>query len=70
MDGLKEKHNQVRGMENAWDHVVRTLKALAPRRKELRMELAVNQTIVDAEGAKHYKLLAISSKNMTSVIRW
>jgi len=57
VDGIGEKHNQVRGTKNAWEHVVRTIHALAPRRKELRLSLAVNQTIVDAEGAEHYKLL-------------
>ncbi|MBX9653340.1 radical SAM protein [bacterium] len=57
VDGVGEKHNQVRGTKNAWDHVVRTIKALAPRRKELRISLAVNQTIVDGEGAEHYKQL-------------
>lgn len=54
MDGLQAKHNQVRGTDQAWSNVVRTLEALAPRRKELRLELAVNQTIVDAEGAAQY----------------
>ena len=57
MDGLEEKHNKVRGTDRAWSSVIRTLEALAPRRKELRMELAVNQTIVDAEGAAQYRLL-------------
>lgn len=57
VDGVGEKHNQVRGTKNAWDHVVRTIKALTPRRKELRLSLAVNQTIVDGEGAEHYKQL-------------
>lgn len=57
VDGIGEKHNQVRGTKNAWEHVVRTIKALAPRRKELSLSMAVNQTIVDAEGAEHYKQL-------------
>lgn len=56
-DGVGDKHNQVRGHDKAWDYVVRTLEELAPRRKELRMTLAVNQTIVDAEGAAHYRKL-------------
>jgi len=54
VDGMKEKHNHVRGHESAWDSVMKTLKALAPRRKELNLKLAVNQTIVDAEGADHH----------------
>ena len=57
VDGVEDKHNQVRGHDKAWDYVIRTLEALAPRRKELRMEMAVNQTIVDAEGVEHYKKL-------------
>lgn len=55
MDGLKEKHNQVRGHGKAWDYAIKTLNALAPRRKELNIKLAVNQTIVDAEGAQQYR---------------
>ncbi|CAN5276957.1 radical SAM protein [soil metagenome] len=57
VDGMKEKHNHVRGKDTAWDSVMKTLHALAPRRKELRMSLAVNQTIVDADGAEQYRLL-------------
>ena len=57
IDGVKEKHNHVRGSSIAWDSVIKTLKELAPRRKELRLQLLVNQTIVDAEGVEHYKLL-------------
>lgn len=57
VDGLREKHNHVRGHGRAWDDVMATLEALAPRRRELRMHLAVNQTIVDAEGAEHYAQL-------------
>lgn len=57
VDGLAEKHNRVRGHDKAWDYVTRTLEALAPRRRELRLQLAVNQTIVDAEGAEHYRKL-------------
>lgn len=57
VDGVKEKHNEVRGHDQAWDYVNRTLEALAPRRRELRLELAVNQTIVDAAGVEHYKKL-------------
>lgn len=57
VDGLKEKHNFVRGKDDAWDKVIGTLEALAPRQKELHLRLAVNQTIVDAEGAEHYRKL-------------
>lgn len=57
MDGVKETHNRVRGTPNAFDHVTRTLTALAPRRRELRLHLAVNQTVVDATGVEQYRLL-------------
>ena len=57
VDGVEDKHNQVRGHDQAWKYVLRTLEAIAPRQREFRMELAVNQTIVDAEGVEHYKLL-------------
>ncbi len=54
MDGMKEKHNHVRGHDSAWDMVTKTLTELAPRQKELKLRLMVNQTIVDAEGAEQY----------------
>lgn len=57
VDGVKEKHNRIRGTNIAWDSVVRTLRGLAPRQRELRLRIAVNQTIVDAEGIEHYRLL-------------
>jgi len=57
VDGVESKHNEVRGRENAWKTATATLKALAPRRKELRLRLGVNQTIVDAEGVEHYARL-------------
>lgn len=57
VDGVGDKHNQVRGRETAWEGVTRTLQALAPRQKELRLRLSVNQTIVDPEGVEHYKRL-------------
>jgi Fe-coproporphyrin III synthase len=57
VDGVESKHNEVRGRENAWKTATATLAALAPRRKELKLRLGVNQTIVDAEGVEHYKRL-------------
>lgn len=54
LDGMAEKHNQIRGLPTAWGAVTRTLHALAPRQRELNLRLAVNQTIVDAEGCEHY----------------
>ena len=57
MDGMKEKHNQVRGRETAWETTLATVRALAPRQKELNLKLAVNQTIVDAQGLEEYRKL-------------
>ncbi len=57
VDGLADKHNTIRGNPQAWNYVIKTLEALAPRRRELKLQLAVNQTIVDAEGAEHYRHL-------------
>ena len=57
VDGVGDKHNEVRGHDQAWRYVMRTLEAIAPRQRELRLDLAVNQTIVDAEGVEHYRRL-------------
>ncbi len=57
VDGLAAKHNQVRGRDTAWQTATATLQALAPRRRELNLRLAVNQTIVNAEGADQYRQL-------------
>lgn len=57
MDGVGEKHNQIRGNSTAYQSCLRTIEALAPRRKELNLSLAVNQTVVDAEGVEHYSRL-------------
>jgi len=57
IDGVGEKHNTIRGHSRAYDLCLETIKALAPRRRELKLRIAVNQTIVDAEGADQYKQL-------------
>ena len=57
LDGVGEKHNKIRGSTLAWSSATKTLRALAPRSKELNLDLAVNQTIVDREGVEHYELL-------------
>lgn len=57
VDGVEEKHNQIRGSSHAWSSVWKTLEMLAPRRREWNMKLVVNQTVVDAEGAEHYRKL-------------
>jgi MoaA/NifB/PqqE/SkfB family radical SAM enzyme len=57
IDGVEEAHDEIRGHRGAFREAMRTLEALAPRRKELRLNLAVNQTIVDAAGARDYRKL-------------
>jgi MoaA/NifB/PqqE/SkfB family radical SAM enzyme len=54
IDGVGDKHDEIRGHEGAFRSAMRTLQALAPRRKELRLTLAVNQTVVDSAGAAQY----------------
>jgi MoaA/NifB/PqqE/SkfB family radical SAM enzyme len=57
IDGVGDKHDQIRGRHDAWETAFATVAALAPRRRELGLRLAVNQTILDAEGARHYTKL-------------
>jgi MoaA/NifB/PqqE/SkfB family radical SAM enzyme len=57
IDGVGAKHNRVRGIPSAWTRVMETIRALAPRQRALHVRLGVNQTIVDAEGAEHYRRL-------------
>jgi MoaA/NifB/PqqE/SkfB family radical SAM enzyme len=57
LDGTELKHNEVRGRESAWATAFATVRELAPRQKELRLDLSVNQTIVDRDGlVEHRKL--------------
>ena len=57
IDGVEEKHNEVRGSSIAWKSVMETIEQLAPRQKQLKLRLGVNQTIVDAEGVEQYRQL-------------
>jgi MoaA/NifB/PqqE/SkfB family radical SAM enzyme len=57
VDGVGEKHNQVRGNRSAWTRVMETIGALAPRQRALNIRLGINQTIVDREGVEHYRRL-------------
>lgn len=54
IDGVGEKHNEIRGRRDAWDKAIATVRAIAPRQRALGLRLAVNQTIVDAESARQY----------------
>jgi MoaA/NifB/PqqE/SkfB family radical SAM enzyme len=57
IDGVGDAHDAIRGRSGAFRKAMRTIEALAPRRKELRLNLAVNQTIVDAAGIAQYRAL-------------
>jgi MoaA/NifB/PqqE/SkfB family radical SAM enzyme len=57
IDGVGEKHDEIRGHAGAFRSALRTIEALAPQRDELRLALAVNQTVVDAAGAAQYREL-------------
>ena len=57
LDGVGSAHNQVRGRDTAWSAAIATAQALAPRQRELSLRLAVNQTIVNAEGLRNYRQL-------------
>jgi MoaA/NifB/PqqE/SkfB family radical SAM enzyme len=57
IDGVGDTHDAIRGHKGAFRTAMRTIEALAGRRKELHMNLAVNQTVVDATGAAQYREL-------------
>ena len=57
IDGVEEKHDEVRGVPRSYERAMATVRELAARRHELNLRIAVNQTVVDAEGARHYRPL-------------
>lgn len=57
LDGVGAKHDEIRAVPKAWERAMATLEALAPRRRELNLRLAVNQTVLDEAGAAHYRPL-------------
>jgi MoaA/NifB/PqqE/SkfB family radical SAM enzyme len=57
VDGFEDKHDLIRGVPSAWEKVNETIRTLAPERKDLRLSISVNQTLVDPEGVEHFKLL-------------
>ena len=57
IDGVGDKHNQVRGSTIAWKRVTETLTELAPLQAGRNVRLAVNQTFVDAEAPAEYRRL-------------
>jgi len=64
VDGTKDTHNRIRGKETAWDSVMKTLEAIAPRKKELNITLSINQTVVDPDGASEYRPLHEKIKHL------
>jgi MoaA/NifB/PqqE/SkfB family radical SAM enzyme len=54
LDGIGETHNAIRGRRNVWERAVETIKAVAPRQKALRVQLGINQTIVNEAGMSDY----------------
>lgn len=57
IDGVDDKHNQIRGRRDAFARAFETVGQLGPRQRELNLALAVNQTIIDEEGARQYREL-------------
>lgn len=57
LDGVGEEHNRIRGSNIAWKTAIATLEQLSHRQRELNLDLAVNQTIVDSTGIEQYRLL-------------
>ncbi|MFN5229150.1 MAG: radical SAM/SPASM domain-containing protein [Planctomycetota bacterium] len=57
LDGLKDKHNHIRGSNVAFNCAMKTIEELSKIKGKLNLDLAVNQTIVDEEGIEHYELL-------------
>jgi len=57
LDGVGEVHDRIRGRERAWERAFGTVAALAPRQKELRLRIGVNQTLLDGEGVENYREL-------------
>jgi MoaA/NifB/PqqE/SkfB family radical SAM enzyme len=57
LDGYEETHDEIRGHRSAWRRALQTLAEVAPRQRELKVRLAVNQTIVGPEGIRDYPRL-------------
>jgi len=57
IDGLKEKHNHIRGSSIAFSSAMKTIEELVKFKKQMNLDLAVNQTIVDEEGIEQYEML-------------
>lgn len=64
LDGLKEKHNHIRGSSIAFPNAMKTIESLVKLRRKWNLDIAVNQTIVDQEGIEQYQLLKSLLKPM------
>jgi MoaA/NifB/PqqE/SkfB family radical SAM enzyme len=54
LDGMEELHNEIRGRPFAFHSAVETLREIARIRRNLGVEIAVNQTVVDERGIAQY----------------
>lgn len=57
IDGVAEKHCASRHHHRAFERCMETVKELAPRQRELKLNIRINQTIADSEGIEHYRKL-------------
>lgn len=57
LDGVDEKHDEIRGRRDAFRRAFETLKALASRQSELNVHITVNQTAIDDDSYEQYHRL-------------
>lgn len=57
IDGVEGKHDEIRGVPRSFERAYQTLEELARRRRSHNLRIAVNQTVLDGEGARHYAAL-------------
>jgi molybdenum cofactor biosynthesis enzyme MoaA len=54
LDGMGERHNQIRGVPQAWKYTSQTLNLLAKNKDRWHVNLTINQTIVDESSIDDY----------------
>lgn len=57
LDGLEERHDSIRGVPKSYERTMATLRELSELKRSGRIRLAVNQTVLDGEGAAEYPAL-------------
>jgi MoaA/NifB/PqqE/SkfB family radical SAM enzyme len=57
IDGVDEKHCASRHHHRAFERCMETVRELAPRQRELKLNIRINQTIADSDGIEHYRKL-------------